>query len=249
MKNIVNTLHSIGLTESESAVYISLLTSGEATAKILARRTGITRTSVYDQIKKLSQKNLVSQYAIDGSTIFSINDPQHINVLLEEKIELLEKEKDLLHKELSEIETTPPSTQPRVKFFEGAEGLQQLFKDILWYDDIELSIFWSYDHALRLLGKDYLVWFNQKRLRNRITVKSIWPQNIHGKKDHIFSDQDEGVARKYLQEKNTPNMSYVIYDKKVIYLSSQEEAFGYIVESIEHNELMRLHFQNLWSHL
>jgi len=99
---------------------------------------------------------------------------------------------------------------------------------------------------LEVLGEDFLEWFNQRRVRNNISVNTLWPHCTQKHKTHIFSDNDELVTRRYLSKKLAPAMSYIVYENKTIFLSSSNEAFGFIVDSKEHADLMRMQFEVLW---
>ena len=59
-------LRRLDMSDSEQAIYLSLLREGRATARLLADRTGLTRPSVYDQLKKLIALNLVVELDVEG---------------------------------------------------------------------------------------------------------------------------------------------------------------------------------------
>ena len=42
-------------------------------------------------------------------------------------------------------------------------------------------------------------------------------------------------------------MGYIIYDKKVAFISSHKESFGFIVESVEFAGLQKMQFDILWN--
>lgn len=239
-------LNNLGIQQSAQRVYVSLVKDGEATANVLAKRTGITRPSVYDQIKELRKKDLVVERAVGGKTFFAASDVRRIDAMLGDRIERLSSDRELLADTLASFMKQAKTVQPKIKFFEGKEGAQQLMKDILWHDDITLSIFWPYQQMREILGDDFLQWFNERRVKRHIAVKTIWPNKERKSKDHIFVENDTYVTRKYAQPNQVCDMGYMVYDNKVAFISSTKEAFGFIVESKEFAALTTMQFESLW---
>lgn len=247
MKNIKEILNSINIPDPAQKIYMALLENGKATARTLSHRTGITRTSVYDQIKILKTKGLVTERAIEGSTLFEISDARQLSILLNEQADQLHTQQDFLKKNLPLLIDKSQSLQPKVRFFEGEEGVKQLFKDILWHDNITLYLYWPYEQMLDFLGKDFLTWFREKRKARNIPIQTIWGHSNGKIKDNIFIDDGKDVKRRHLIQKNIPSMGYIIYDNKVAFMSSRKESFGFIVESVEFTNLQKMQFDILWN--
>jgi HTH-type transcriptional regulator, sugar sensing transcriptional regulator len=246
MESIKSVLTDIGIVPAAQEVYIALLEEGDATARVVAHRTGITRTSVYDHIKTLSAYGLVTERLIEGAATFAISDVRRLSALLDDRIDRLASRKQALEKNLASLIRKSASVQPKIRYFEGEEGAKQLLKDILWYDDIPLSLYWPYEQMLNLLGAKFLLWFNERRLARNIPIKTIWAAEKSKKTASIFDDGAD-VERRYLSQKNAPTMGYVIYDRKVAFISSGKESFGFIVESEEFTALQRMQFETLWA--
>jgi len=58
-KRLLKVLHSLGLSEYEARVYVSLVTEGASEARKLSMRCGVPRTKVYATLKKLMERGLV----------------------------------------------------------------------------------------------------------------------------------------------------------------------------------------------
>lgn len=244
MNTLQETLGEIGIPDPAQKIYIALLTDGEATARTLSLRTGITRTSVYDQIRILRDQALIVEKLVGNATFFAIGDTRQVSVLLNDRIERLSSQQDSLDETLRSIMKTSRSTRPKIRFFEGEDGMRQLMKDILWYDDITLRIYWAYEKMLHVLGEEFLLWFNERRKSRDIPIRTIWGSAEKGKTS-IFDD-GEDVERRYISRKDAPTMSYIIYENKVAFISSQKESFGFIVESVEFTDLISMQFDTLW---
>lgn len=248
MKETIETiLEEIGIPESATKIYVTLLREGDATARTLSLRTGITRTSVYDQLRMLRSKSLIVEREIEGRTLFAVSGTRQLSMLLDERVEQLTKKRNSLDSILESLVTRRQTAQPRIRFFEGDDGVRQLLKDILWYDDITLHVYWSYEDTLRFLGSEFLLWFNERRKKRRISIRTIWgtdPKADRGR-ESIFDDGAD-VKRRYFAGRNRSSMSSIIYGNKVAFISSSKEAFGFIVESEEFVQLHNMQFELLW---
>lgn len=247
MDKLKKVLDELEISASAQKIYLSLLREGEATARTLSKRTGVTRPSVYDQIKELRARDLVGERDIDGKTYFAPLDVRRLEQLLSDKIESLEEGRKDLRENMNALLAATQTPQPKIRFFEGEEGLRQLMKDILWHDSATLSIYWPYQQMVKILGAEYLQWFNKRRIKYDIAVKTIWPYKDKNKKDHIFKGNDDLVERRYARSDQIAQMGYLIYGDKVAFISSTKEAFGFIVESKEYAELMTMQFAALWN--
>lgn len=247
MDSIDAILEELGLLPAARAVYLSLLRDGEATARVIAKRTGITRPSVYDQVHDLRNKGLVVERDRDGKTYFGATDVRQVSTLLEDRMERLDMGKQLLAKSLDTLLAEGHTVQPKIRFFEGREGVQQMMKDILWYDNIALAICWPYQHVVNVLGGEYLEWFNKKRVTRHIGVRTIWTDAERALKDHVFTGADTLVQRRYAKKGQRFAMAYLVYEDNVLFVSSAKEAFGFHVQSHEFAELMLVQFETLWS--
>ena len=85
-----STLMELGLGQNEARTYLSLLESGPTTIGKISNASKIHRTNVYDAIKKLTERGLVSTVLKDDERIFQATDPVHLsNILKEKEIKLL----------------------------------------------------------------------------------------------------------------------------------------------------------------
>ena len=82
---ISETLSEIGLSPSESKIYLSLVTGGPSPATDISKETGIHRANVYSTLHRLSRKGLVTSSKLDRHVLFSANDPDMLLAMLKEK--------------------------------------------------------------------------------------------------------------------------------------------------------------------
>ncbi len=243
---------SLGLEAEESKVYTFLLETGPITAGAIARKLGVPRSSVYGFLKELQKHNLVVESQRRGVKIFSAENPEKINLLFRQKQESLAKSQDLF-KSLIPSLSSKKSTRllkPKIQIFEGKEGLQAALKDMLLYYDMETQALWPIKAMVEILSPDFFRYLNKERIKNNLFTRAIWPlsQTVD-----IANHPYLGVGEKFKREirlapKNMDfSMGYWIYGNRIVFISSVNESFGFIIESAELAETMKAQFELIWN--
>jgi sugar-specific transcriptional regulator TrmB len=121
MDSVTAALRRLQMSDSEQVVYLSLLRDGQATPRLLADRTGLTRPSVYDQLRTLIAMNIVVELEVAGKAHFAAADLKHLDALLGDKIDRLEQSRTFLAealpllKERGRYGVPPKSASSRAK--------------------------------------------------------------------------------------------------------------------------------------
>jgi sugar-specific transcriptional regulator TrmB len=240
-------LHSLGLPPSSQKIYRELLERGETTARFLSEKLGITRPSTYDHLALLVKRGLVVEKKKENKTYFAADDVRHIKQALESSIEKLSEQKKMFEDILPSLLKGSAQEAPRIKFYEGKEGLTYLVNDILWHKGETICTMWPHEEMLKVLGKETLTRFNDRRLQEKIRIEALWPHGAKQDKDYIWSGKDTLTLRKHAPKDLSFRMGYTIYGDKVSFISSQREVFGFIVQSKDFAELMRNQFKVMWT--
>ncbi len=243
MEKISSALRRIDLSQSEQDIYMSLLREGRATARTLSLRTGITRPSVYDQLKTLITLNLVVEIAIEGKTHFAASDIKYLDALLEDKIDRLKQSREFLSQALPTLIDSLDTVTPKIRFFEGSDGIKQILKDVMWHDHTQLQMLWSQIEMEQVFGEAFLKWFDERRKVRSLILKILKPATEKSTSVLILGTKD---SEHFLPKGIPIKMSLIIYSSKVACISSHAEAFGFIVESKEYATLERMKFDALW---
>lgn len=119
-------LVELGLTKREAQAYLALLKLEEAKAGEIAEHTKEDRTNIYDSLKNLIKKGLVSYVIKNNKTYYRIAPPEKL------KDYLVEKEKTL-QEILPSINKIYKSYKPKpiIEVYEGKEGIKTVLSDIL----------------------------------------------------------------------------------------------------------------------
>lgn len=245
MEKIMAALRRLELSAGEQAIYLALLREGSAPARVLSARTGITRPSVYDQLKSLIALGLVVELLIEGKAQFAAADIKYLDALLADRIDRLMQSRESLAAALPTLSLSLETTTPKLRFFEGGEGMKQLLKDIMWHDQTDLKIMWPHELMNEVFDAAFLNWFDERRQKRQLRAQVLSPLTAKQSKPTLFMTGSKDTSR-VLPKRFSSTVAYIIYANKVAYISSGKEAFGYIVESGECAEAERMKFLALW---
>lgn len=244
-----NILKNIGLSETTSRVYLRLLELGTTSARQLAENLNIPRPSIYDNLKTLIKLGLVIEQEQDNKKLFQADDVKNLSHLVKDKIANLQQQEKEIKKILPTINAQANYLEPKIKFHHGPEGIRHALNDLFWYDNIETLCIWPISEMIEVLGKNYLLENNRKRIRQKISIRAVWPQDkVVNFKQYPFL----GVEKEFFREirmapKNmTWDMGYWLYADKVVFISSRKEGFGFTVHSKDFAALMKSQFELVW---
>jgi HTH-type transcriptional regulator, sugar sensing transcriptional regulator len=245
MHTLDQMLRALELPEAARRAYQDLLHHGESSARTLAGRLSVPRSSIYDHLRPLLALQLVVEKEKDGKAVFGIHDIDDVGRLVAERIESLAILERTFEREKKHFIYDGETVEPKIKFVEGKEGLVTLLHEMLWDADALIQTVWPYEEMLKVLGKEILETFNTKRIRQKIALETIWTDTKPTKK-HIWKGGDMNVERRIAPVKFHAPMGYSIYGNKVSFISSHKELYGFVVHSDDFALLMRAQFKALW---
>ena len=119
-------LKAIGLSESESKIYLALIKMSSSTVTQITKEVKIHRTNVYDFLEKLLAKGLVNYVIKGGVKHFKATHPNKLHDYVKEKENVV----TTILPDLKELAKFSKEVL-NVEVFEGVEGVKTLLKDIL----------------------------------------------------------------------------------------------------------------------
>lgn len=237
---LLQTLKDFGLSEKEGKIYLANLELGATTIQELARKSEVKRTTVYTVIEELKKKGLVSEVKKGIKTLFVPEDPEKLARLTEEREKRL---KEMLP-ELKSIYNLVPK-KPRVRFYEGVEGIKSIFDDVLKTGKNYYHIDPSEQALMKIVGKDYLDNLVKRRVEKNIFCKVIWGKELWTEEQAKRSKEVLRESKWLPREYRLPTREY-IYGNKVALMSLEKEPMGLIIEDKNIADLQRLFFEALW---
>src|SRR3989338_7876074 len=131
LKMNLDTLEKIGLSKAEIKVYISLLELGSVPSGSIVKETELIKSTVYDVIRRLQEKGLVSYVIKEGMKYFEASNPERIIDFIHEqkrKLNETENEENKLILELKKgFDMIKPQAEAHV--LSGVEGFKTMRRD------------------------------------------------------------------------------------------------------------------------
>lgn len=244
-----HTLKKLNVPPKAIDVFNELVANGNTSASILAARLDTPRPSIYDNLKILIDLGLVHKRQEGQKTVFGTEDLSIITDILQGQIESLQAEKKSFEKLLPSLKGHVDSSEPKVKYYMGHDGVKQVLNQVLLHRNSETFLMWPMTEVIRLFGEEYLEDINRKRIRRNISIKVIYPSNAKPDlKKYPFLGIGEGHLReaRLAPKKMSWNMGYWMYDDTIAFLSSRKEVFGFVVHSKDLAGLLKTQFDMIW---
>ncbi len=243
-------LKILGFSEKEITVYLSVLEEGSAKGALIAKKTGLNRTTVYDIVEGLIQKGLISKFKKGNTMFFHALDPRQLLTYLDrekqETISLIDRKKknvEELLPELISLQDTA-SARPKIEFFEGEKGLREAYEDSLTCRGGMLA-YTNVQTMFEALPNFFPQYF-QRRVTKKIPIRAIFVQNPKSI-ERAELNQTELRETRFVPNPEliwTPEVK--IYNDKVL-IASWKEKVAVILESKEYADLQKIVFELLWS--
>lgn len=243
MKNIEN-LKQLGLSDKEARVYLSALEYGPTTLAQIAQKAGIKRTTIYEFLDDLLARGVLIMTVSGKRAYYTGLPPENLEKLIEKQKEVIQG----LIPELSLLTKKNPAS-PKVRFYEGVDGMKHVYSDTLTGAEGEEALFYSnFKEAYETMTNSFWETYTKKRVEKRVLMKGITPDSEYVSK----SDRaNKKVFREVVvvpEEKLDISNEIIIYSNKVAIISLRERV-GIIVESQQIADTQRKIFNLLWESL
>lgn len=239
---IKQALEQFGLKDKKADVYLAALEFGSATVIAISKKAGVKRTTCYDILVDLIEMGLISETSKGKKRLFVGEDPEEIKKDLENKEKLFSE----ILPQLKSIHNII-GTKPKIRFYEGREGLREVYNDTLKYST-EILAFASEDVA-RVLGGEWAENYIQKRVKKGIYVRAVAP-DTKIVREYIGKDRDQSRTSKLVNPEKYPfSIEINIYGHQKVALMSSREEMGLIIEGGEVYKTMKSIFELLWDNL
>lgn len=221
------------------------LENGPATIAKLAQKSGLKRGTIYEFLGEMLEKGLLEMTILGKRKLYTGVEPKKLQKIIERQKEILEN----LIPDLSLL-TAGCSAKPKIKFYEGKEGLLKAYYEIL---DLpvgsEVLGFATFEGIYNLFPKSAVDSYIKKRVAKRIKEKLIIPSDEFAQ-NHSADNKNE-MRETIMIPKNKFSISSEIniYQNKVAITSLGEEKVAVIIESQQMADTQRAIFNLLWSSL
>ena len=160
------TFEKLGLKREHSDVYLALLQGGIMPVGKLAKGLKFPRTTIYGLLDDLAKTGLVLQNEQNNVKLWQAIAPEGIKTIINERINELESTRSGFESMLESLKKSQKTdfVSPKFHYFEGADEMQIMFRDVLLYNDLQTEACWPIQDMLKVMGEEFLNEFNKKRI-------------------------------------------------------------------------------------
>jgi sugar-specific transcriptional regulator TrmB len=250
-KKTVADLVAIGLSEKEAVVYISTLELGRGTVAQISRRAGINRTTGYDILSSLQNKELVRISGKEPKQEYVPESPDNLLKVTKRHLDMLQaqvaktreasEKADRLIPSLKSLQKT--EDRPEVKFYEGVEGMKEVYEDTLSSTE-PIRAYASIDDMHATL-KGYFPEYYKRRAQKGISIRGIVPETPLGRERMLHNEAEAREAILVPPDTFGFHPEINVYDNKLMMVSWREK-LGIIIESAEIADAMKKIYELAW---
>lgn len=242
IKNMQETLQKIGLEPKKAKIYLACLEIGQASIIEISRKTGIKRTTVYENIENMAQEGFVRVISQGKKRRFSAINPRELKDLIQKREEMLEQ----IMPQLLAMGSVS-AVKPKIWTYQGKEGMFSAYEDSLNYPDSEV-FGWASGEVVKLFSQQECDNYIQKRIKKKIMQTLIMPSD---KFSGNFTKDDKYQLRKtkIVDFDEYPfKIEINIYANRVAIFSVKDK-MAVILESEPIASAMRMIFRMCWKGL
>lgn len=243
MGTLAEKFAEIGLPKREAEVYIASLELGPTGAQQIARRTNMTRPTVYDALEALKKRGLVEVRLYGLKSKFAAADPDQFDAIIsgqKRKFETMLPELKALY--------NLKGSRSQTKYYEGFAGIKTVYESILrnmrthdpyyvigsqdsWVEHNEIK--WLEDFIERRARRHIdarIILPDTERNRFNLKMDRVWNQKTKLMKQPIATDMVITPQQYVIHDFEPPITTVVIENENII--KNQMQLFNYIWDTL-----------------
>lgn len=242
---LVNELQKIGFSDKEANIYLASLELGPATIMDVAKKAKVKRPTTYFIFEDFIKRGLASSFERGKKRFFSVESPERLLSFFrvkEEELKEQEKEFKAIFPELKNIYDLA-GEKPRVRFFEGKEGIKIIQEDILKNKNDILREFTNLDEAYKyfpLSPSDH----RQKLIKRAKEIRTIYTT----KKGPILPNRQGPFRFLFVPFNRFPfACDIAAYGNKLSLVSYKSKLTGVLIDEQSIAQTISVIFDIIWS--
>lgn len=251
MDKIHQLLAELGLTDTESEIYVAGLSRSSIDVQTLVTQTRMKRPTIYHALETLMQKGLASKHGTARRLAFSMVSPDRLRRVVDEDMDRLDRRKQRIDELLPLLRALSPATETeaiRVSQYEGIAGIKTVVEEALYCKSRTWSILAPKKNFFSEFDKDYSKYYLQTRHARQIVVRSLWERGTGEQERPLTPAEIAERNPRYLPERLYGRFESVIilFDDKAAIISSMQTTSAILIQSPEINRLLTAMFDGLW---
>jgi HTH-type transcriptional regulator, sugar sensing transcriptional regulator len=237
-------LKSLNLSPAQAAVYIAALELGQATIQGLSKKSGVPRASIYTFINELRERQLMTETKKGKRNLYGATEPSRLVDIEQTRLHELKS----VIPELAAI-ANKARMKPRVTFYEGIDGLKQIYPDVLTAQT-EVVGFADFNTGPGVMGERYYTeYLMPARVKKGILFRVIVRDTPEARKFAAERDNRDLRETKFLPGDNVPTELNIYNNKIVMFSFNRTKPFAVMIEDDALARTQRLLWLAAWDRL
>ncbi len=235
-------LKEFGLTENEIKIYLVLLKLGTSSPHLIVKKTGFSRSYIYDALERLMEKEIVSSVLIEGKKNFTAASPKRLIEMAESRLERIQELVPKLEafQKISEEEI-------KVELYKGRFVYKTLLLDVTasLKKNEEVLIFGFDDAFLSKADPHFMTYLDQYFARaKRLKIK----ERMIMHKQAFLPFYPKTVTKvRFLPKEVFGNVAFEVYADKVGIFLWGNPNYYILIENKKVADSYRKQFNLLWN--
>jgi sugar-specific transcriptional regulator TrmB len=242
-----DSLKKFGLSEKEAKVYLAALELDTSGVSEIAKRANINRSTTYVLLDSLKRKGLISTAGEKDNEvlIFTAASPERLLQLAEESAKKYKELVGMAQNMLPELRSMHKGgkKKPRVRYFEGVEGLISAYEDTL--TSAETIRAYASIENMHSVIPNYFPEYYKRRVGRDIAIRSVHPDTVDARHRVHYDKAEARDSALIPKEEYNFSPEINIYDNKIVFMSLVEK-FALIIESEELANAFKKIFELSW---
>ena len=247
-KILRSALAALGCDDKEIKLYLACYLHGTAPLSDLIVRTRLRRSTAYLVASSLLEKGLLTEDHKAYGKSLSAAEPETLMRLVANRQRQLGRQRIELEEHLGQLQALHQTraVRPRVRTFQGANGLLTVWRDILAATGGEILLWTNQAAEIKVFSRLQHDQFILERRTNNLTARVLATQNMAGQ--HLqATDADNLRTTRLLPPGTDFSAETYLYDHKIAMLDYNQDIVGIIIESEQLSNAQRAIFETTWS--
>lgn len=238
----------LSLTDKHVELYEKLLAIPGARVARIAELVGFKRSTTYNLLKEMNQKGVLEEYKKGGVVYYRVAEPDSLTILVQKFQEDGKQAQQLLDSVMSDLkkEWRTGVGKPVIRYFEGEDGLREVFSDI--YKPKDDAVYGCVDLEVvdKVFPEHVLADLIPLRVKNKLFAYSLVAESEQA--ETIKKDDKKQLRQTVLLDKDEYPLPAEIdvYGDKVAMLSFDKQQFiGMIIENTSFAQTVRSLFKRI----
>lgn len=246
---LIEDLKRFGLSDKEAKVYLATLELGETTVQQISQKSGVNRATTYVILETLKEKQLTDEIQQGKKRYMIALPPDKLQEAVTNRKEEIKQQRKKLIQMMPELrkEMAGAAARPKVKMYEGREGLIAIHQDFLINGPEEILRLVPETYYFDQIGS-YKDTFRKESIAHKMRFRIISTTKNTATIGKIEKEDDGLVQTLSLSAKDYPLEGGIdIFGNRTVFYSLEEQAIGVVVEDQQIADTYRSLFELAWA--